>query len=442
MVKQGDARRPGDRRRVVEVDGRRPAASAPATASRSTAAASTTRPRSRSSPSLLHYVDGDYNDPTTFTASCKQAARRRATRPAHYLAIPPSLFETVVEALGSSGCADERARHRREAVRPRPRVGAGAQPRSLHSVFPEEAIFRIDHYLGKEAVQNLLYFRFANSFLEPIWNRNYVASVQITMAEDFGVQGRGAFYEEVGALRDVVAEPPVPDRRAARDGAAGRARASRSCATARSSVFAAMRPLEARRPRARPVRGLPRRAGRRAGLRRRDVRRGAPAHRLVALGGRAVLHPGGQVPAGARAPRCGSSCTGPRRTCSPSTSSCPTTPTTSASSSTRAITIATGVRVKAPGEASRARTSSCTSATITPARRRRTSGCSATRCDGETLLFAREDGVEASWRVVDNVLADHGPAFPYHRHTLGPGGAVPAARGPRGGLARRRWPTA
>jgi glucose-6-phosphate 1-dehydrogenase len=149
----------------------------------------------------LRYVDGDYTDPATYT-KLKQALGL-ATRPIHYLAIPPSMFASVVQGLAKSGCADN-ARVIVEKPFGRDLATAQALDRTLHEVFPESAIFRIDHYLGKEAVQNLLYFRFANTFLEPIWNRHYVKDIQITMAEKFGVQGRGAFYEEVGAIRDVV----------------------------------------------------------------------------------------------------------------------------------------------------------------------------------------------------------------------------------------------
>jgi glucose-6-phosphate 1-dehydrogenase len=151
--------------------------------------------------SLLRYVDGDYNDRNTFTALRKALAEAR--RPLHYLAIPPSMFATVAEHLSGTGSAAG-ARIVVEKPFGRDLASARALNETLHAHFPESSIFRIDHYLGKEAVQNLLYFRFANSFLEPVWNRNYVASVQITMAETIGVAGRGRFYEEAGAIRDVM----------------------------------------------------------------------------------------------------------------------------------------------------------------------------------------------------------------------------------------------
>jgi glucose-6-phosphate 1-dehydrogenase len=149
----------------------------------------------------LKYVDGDYGDFGTFEALRRELGD--AQRPAHYLAIPPSEFAPVVEQLGKSGCA-RGARVIVEKPFGRDLASAIALNRTLLGSFDEAHIYRIDHYLGKEPVQNLVYFRFANTFLEPVWNRNHVRSVQITMAEDFGVQGRGAFYEQAGAIRDVV----------------------------------------------------------------------------------------------------------------------------------------------------------------------------------------------------------------------------------------------
>lgn len=150
---------------------------------------------------LLHYVDGDYNDPDTFARLRTELGP--CQRPLHYLAIPPSLFAAVAESLAKSGCADN-ARVVVEKPFGRNLETAKELGATLHKYFGEDDIFRIDHYLGKEPVQNILYTRFANPIFEPIWNRDHIRSIQITMAEDFGVEDRGRFYDEVGALLDVV----------------------------------------------------------------------------------------------------------------------------------------------------------------------------------------------------------------------------------------------
>ena len=191
--------------------------------------------------SLLKYVSGNYKDQGTFAAI--KAALDDARRPAYYLAIPPSLFETVIKGLGAENLA-EQARVIVEKPFGRDLASARELNQVARTVFPEDSIFRIDHFLGKEAIMNILYFRFANSFLEPIWNRNYVSSVQVTLSEDFGVNGRGAFYETAGCLRDVIQnhlfqivallamEPPAT-------------RNFGSVQIEKAKVFQAMRPLQA-----------------------------------------------------------------------------------------------------------------------------------------------------------------------------------------------------
>ena len=192
--------------------------------------------------SLLSYVSGDYKDAKTYEAI--RAALGDARRPAHYLAIPPSLFESVIQGLAAAGL-NRNARVIVEKPFGRDFASARQLNRVAHAAFPEDSIFRIDHFLGKEAIMNILYFRFANSFLEPIWNRNYVDSVQITLSEDFGIGKRGMFYETAGCLRDVIEnhlfqivallgmEPP-----AGRDYG--------EVQTEKAKVFKAMRPLKPR----------------------------------------------------------------------------------------------------------------------------------------------------------------------------------------------------
>ena len=310
-----------------------------------------------------------------------------------------------------------RARHRREAVRARPRVGAELNAGPALGV-PRAAIFRIDHYLGKEAVQNLLYFRFANSFLEPIWNRNYVASVQITMAEDFGVQGRGTFYEEVGALRDVVQnhllqivsllamEPPVgPGVEALRD--------------EKEKVFCAMRTLDAGRPRARPVRGLPRRdrAWRPTPTSRPTSRCGSTSTRGAGAACRSTSGPARTCPS--PSPRCGSSCTAAPGGV-PEYEPMPRDTNYLRFRVNPKVAIALGARAKRPGEELTGNNVELYLCDSHPDEMKPYERLLGDAMHGETLLFAREDGVEAAWRVVDDVLSTTRPAIPYREHTWGP----------------------